>query len=472
MTRILRNASALLLWAAISFALGYGQQTPGSDFNVSGNTDVFRFSRKQCVQYALEHANSMKNALQDVADAKYFTQETVSIGLPQLRAAFQVQDFPVIPQSAIPANIFDPTAKPGDLQLIALQTRSNAVAEVDLSQLLFDGRYLVGLRATKLYRELYTKLSKRTEIETAGLVSKAYYNVLVNEHRLELFQTNRDRLTKILNDTRAQKQNGFAQQIDVDRLQVSLNNLETEYENTRRLVDLSRSLLKFQMGMPQEATLELTDKIDTEDAQLGQTELGKQLDFDNRIEVGVFKTQIGLNRFDVMRYQAGYLPTLAASARYSASAFRNDLGGLTSSRNGVASVWPNGLSWAIRLDLPIFDGLQKHAQVQRAKIRLLKSQNDLENLKQNLSLQHANARANLTNALKQLEIQKRNQELAGEVYRVAQARYKEGLGTNIELVEAEASYKTSQNNYVNSLLDAYIARIDLKQALGTLGTED
>jgi outer membrane protein TolC len=462
----------LLLWAGLALpGITQAQNTPQSAFNVSNNTGVYRFSRKQCVTYALEHANSMKNALQDMVDAKYFTVENRAIGLPQLRGSFQVQDFPVIPQTAIPANIFNPSEPPEKLQLIALQTRSNAVGAIEASQLLFDGRYIIALRATRLYRDLYTKLAKRTEIETVNLVSKAYYNVLVNEHRLELFQTNRDRLTKILNDTKAQKDNGFAQQIDVDRLQVSLNNLETEYENTKRLVDLSRNLLKFQMGMPQEAVLELTDKVDSADALLGEADLAKQLDYDNRIEVSVSKTQIGLNRMDMLRYQAGYLPTLNAEARYSVAAFRNTLGGL-GNRTDVASVWPNGFSWSIRLDLPIFDGFLKHAQVQRAKVRIQKSENDLENLKQNLGLQHANARTNLTNALKQLEIQKRNQDLAGDVYRVAQARYKEGLGTNIELVEAEASYKTSQNNYVNALLDAYVARVDLKTALGTLTTEE
>jgi len=426
---------------------------------------VYRFSRKDCIGYALENSNTMKNAKADVISAKYFLVENRAIGLPQISAGFQVQDAPILATSPVPGEFF---GQPGTTQFSAFQPRSSALGELELSQLLFDGRYIIALRVSRVYNELARRNAKRSEVETITAVSKAYYAVLINEKRLALFDANKERLTKILSEAQAQKDNGFAQQIDVDRLQVSLNNLETEQENAKRLVVITRSLLKFQMGLPPDAMLELTDVIDESDVTVGQEDLTKTLNPESRVEYGIFKTNIRLNEMDVLRYRAGFLPTLSGRARYATQSFQPDL----AQTMQTGRFWVQGLQWSIGLNIPIFDGFMKNAQVQQAKMRLLKSRNDLENLQNNLTLQHETARTNMLNALKQLEIQKRNVTLAESVYRIAQARYKEGIGTNLELVEAESSFKTSQTNYINALLETYVNRVELQQALGLITADN
>ncbi len=411
-------------------------------------------SLKEAIDYTVKNQSAVKNAEQDVLSAKQKIREILGLGLPQLNATLDIQDFIQRATSLIP-NFFG--GKPSEYVAIQFGTRYNVTASAGLSQLVFDGTYLVGLKATGVYKQLAEKAAQRSRIDAAEAVTKAYYSVIVNAQRLKLFDANIHRLEKTFNDTRAYQQQGFAEQIDVDRLQVALSNLQVQQETSRRFLDVSLYLLKFQMGMPVSQNIALTDSLSFESIMAAPP-----ADYNKRIEYSLLLTQQKFLGLDIQRQKAGYLPSLAFNASLGTSAQRNEFNVFNSGK------WfATGLI-GLHLSVPIFDGFQRDARVQQAKIALEKNKNDVMNLQNLIDFQVRSQQITYENTYKTLEIQKRNLDLADRVAKVSQIKFKEGVGSNLEVTTAESSLRESQINYFNALYDNIIARVDLQKAAGLL----
>ena len=121
-----------------------------------------------------------------------------------------------------------------------------------------------------------------------------------------------------------------------------------------------------------------------------------------------------------------------------------------------------------KVTMPIFTGFQRSSRTQQAKLSLQKADNNIENLKRSIDFELASSMTMLQNASVSLENQKKNIVLAEQVYKTTKIKYDEGVGTNLEVVTAEASVKEAQTNYYNALFDAIVAKIDFDKASGNL----
>jgi outer membrane protein TolC len=418
---------------------------------------IANFSLKEAIDYAQKHQSAILNASIDEEIAKNTVKQTIGIGLPQLNGNVNFQDFLKIPTNLLPGEFF---GKPGTQIPVQFGVQYQSSYGLELNQLLFDGSYLVGLQASKTYKELSNKNLKRSRIETAVGVTKAYYSVLVSNEQLSLLDANIDRLKKSLNDTKALFANGFVEKIDVDRLTVLNNNLETERGNVIRLLELNMNLLKFQMGMNIQLKLVLKDSI--ESLQVAEFLAVKDTSsYQNRIEYSLLKTQKKLNELDLKRYKSLFLPSLSAFGSTSRSFQSNDFLSLID-RSFPATII------GFRLSVPLLSGGVKTYQVRNAKLEVLKTQNNLINLRNGINLEVEQAQTVYLNGLKSLENQKRNMELAKEVLRVTKIKYEQGVGSSIEVTTAETSLKESQNNYINALYDLLINKVNVDRALGKI----
>lgn len=429
----------------------------GLSANAQPADTVAAFSLKQAIDYAQNHQVSILNARIDEDIARNTVKQTIGIGLPQVSGNANFQDFIKLPTSLLPGEFF---GQPGTQVPVQFGVKYQSSVGLELNQLLFDGSYLVGLQAAKTYKELSNKNLTRTRIETAVAVTKAYYSVLVSNEQLSLVDANLARLRKTLSDTEAMFKNGFVEKIDVDRLTVLQNNLDTERENVIRLLALNVNLLKFQMGMTINSSLVLTDSITS--LQADQTVLERDSSaYRNRIEYSLLETQKKVNEFDLKRYKSQFLPSLSAFGSTSQSFQSNNFSELFSSN------FPSTII-GLRLSVPIISGGIKLNQVRNAKLVILKTQNDLVNLRNGINLEVDQAQTTYSNSLKSLDNQKRNMELAQEVLRVSKIKYEQGVGSSIEVTTAETSLKESQNNYINALYDLMINRVNVDKASGRI----
>ncbi len=422
----------------------------------------YSFSVKQAVDFAMQNQHDIKNSMIDEELAHKTVAEIRASGLPQINASFDVKDFVEFPTTVIPGagGLFG--GQPGSDAVLKFGAPYQAAAGADASQLLFNAEFFSGLKGSKLYIELSTRAIARTKVEVAATVSKAYYMVLVSNERVKLLDANIARLKKTMDDTKALMDNGFVEKIDFDRLTVAYNNLLVEKEKVDRLLSTGMYLLKYQMGMEINADLTLTDKL--EDMKVDLPAAGSdKFDYSKRIEYGIMETSFKLSKVDLKRKKYAYLPYAFAYGSLSENAYRSkfDLFDRTTPWYPTAII-------GVTVKVPIFNGFLKNVKVQQAKLNVQKAENNMEFIKKSIDLELATSTTNLTNSAASLENQKKNIAIAEDVASVAKKKYDAGVGSNLEVLNAETALKEAQTNYISALYDAIIAKIDFDKANGNL----
>jgi outer membrane protein len=454
--------------------------------NATAPASATVFTLEQCVQYALENSNSIKNSIIDQQIAAAKVKETIGIGLPQIDGNFGINDNTKLQRffatytgtggflgdlSGVPGiKLGDVVAAPNFFQLPV-----NSAATVSVSQLIFNGSYLVGLQASNTFKELSVKQAVQTKEQTIEQTTKAFYSALINRERMKLFTNNIARVDSLLRNTTALNKNGFAEEIDVDRIQVSLNNLITERDKFERLQQLSVELLKFQMNYPMEQSLEVQGDLSALNSGVDINGYLKDLDYKNRPDYQVLETNKKLQQLTLKNKYASGMPILSASANLGYGTQSPTIGGLFSTNTAIEDFgtigpdkWYGQVAFGVNLHIPIFSGLQRTYQVQQEKLNLQKIDNSFKILKSSIDLQIKQSVISYQNSLQALESQKRNMTLAEKVARVTKIKYGQGVGSNLEVVDAESSLKESQINYYSALYDVLVAKVDMDKAFGKL----
>jgi len=410
---------------------------------------TYQFNLKECLEYAYENQDSLKNAKLDIESARYKVKETRGIGLPQISGNAQFQDYLKIPVMSFGG------------QTVKFGTQFQSTAGVEASQLLFNGSYLVGLRASKTYKELSQRNYNRTKISTTVAVTKAYYQVLVSNEQIRLLNANVTQLAQQLKETTEMNKQGFVEKIDLDRLSVIYNNLLTTRENTQRFLVLANQVLKFQIGMPVTDSLEVKDKIENVRLALNDVITVDTAAYKNRVEYGLLQTQRKLNDLNVARLRSENLPSLVAFGS-SSTLFMEDKFSRLYNQN-----FPSTLV-GLKLNVPLFSGFQRKYQIKQAQIEVKKNDNILNLAKNGFLLQQEQSRITYQNSIKSLNNQKANMDLAKEVLRVSKIKYHEGVGSSIEVTQAQTELEQAENNYIQALYDALVSKVDLDNAYGRI----
>ncbi|GAB3944380.1 TolC family protein [Spirosoma harenae] len=431
-------------------------------------------SLNEAIKFAVENNINVKNSGLDALSSEARIREVKSTALPQVSIGSLLTYNAIIQKFILPAGGFGgPTSstatsgnQPENASVTAIPFGVNFQGNVQatLNQLLYDASYKLGLKAAATLRELSQKNVQASKITVAEQVAKAYYNVLVSEERIKLLDYNIARIDTLLNETVALNKQGFVEKIDVNRLEVQSNNLKAERQNVQNLVGLSYYLLKFQMGLGINDPIALTDKI--QDLNLEELErsvaVTPDFDYNQRIEFSTLQSQIQLADLDYQSVGKQYLPRVVGSVVYGHNNGRNNLGEFFTTQ------WFNSAAVNIQIQVPVFDGFQKRYAAQQRKFALEKAKQGSNLLKNSIDLQIRQAQITTQNSLQTLRTQKRNLDLAQEILRVTRIKYKEGVGSNIEVLNAESSSREAQTNYFASLLDFMLAKVDADKASGKL----
>ncbi|MCB0633816.1 MAG: TolC family protein, partial [Lewinella sp.] len=434
-------------------------------------------SLEEAINYALNNSNTIKNARLNIADADAQIIERRAFGLPQLNGSVNYQYYLKVPVQPLPENfqVFGlvfadlmPYLSESTQQIlinqnsgddsggVAFVLKNNLTASLNLETMIFDGSYFVGLQAAKAARRYAAQDMLTKEREVRNQVIDAYYPVLLIDENLELLEKNITNLGQLKYETTELYKAGFAEQLDVDRLELSLINLQTERDNLNRQHELAVANLKYSMNYPQETELEVSGDLEEMLTEAPEGSLTDNINFSHRPEVGLIDQALELNELNVRVNKIAYLPSLRGFATYQQSYYGNDL------KNGFWA--PAGLV-GLTLNVPIFDGFDKKAKIQRAKLDLEEVSNQREDLIRGITLEVENARISYLNARERLTNQKKNLELAERIYETTQIKYREGVGSSLEVSQAEQSLYTTQSNYMQAWYDLVVARAALQKAL-------
>jgi len=445
----MRKSLPLLILSSI-LSIGLFAQNADSTMKLSAN---------EAIEFAMAHQKDVVNSALDMKISDARVNEIIGIGLPQINGSLDLKDFFELPTNLIPGEF---VGKPGTYYPIKFGTQWQSAAGITASQLIFDPSYLIGVQATKTIRELSGKNLTRTRIETAANVYKAYYSLLLVRERRKVIDANVSRLFKLKKDTKALYTNGFVEKIDLDRVNLAYNNVVSEKEKMDNIERATENVLKFQMGMSIGNNIELTDSLDITKVK-NLTTQESTADVSKRIEYNILETQLRLQEYNIKRYKVGYYPSLVGFANVSTTAQRSAFNILDPTRKW----YPTGLLGA-SLNIPIFDGLQKHAKIRQCELERDKIKNEIGNFENAATLQIRNSRLTLQDAIRSLDIQEQNLVLAKDVVRTSKVKYDQGVGSNLEVLDAETSLKEAQSNYYNAIYSAIIAKIDYEIAMGNI----
>ena len=436
------------------------------------------FSAREAVDYALKNSAQVKNALLDIQSQEAMNKEITAAALPHLSAnasanynpkvAVQtIQDFisPAVYGVLTENNVKDgsgaPIKAPTDYDYfpIGFGAKWAGQAGLDFQQLLFDGQVFVGLQARKASIKNATLTAEVTKEQIKANVYKIYYQLVVGKRQIGSLDANIANYEKLLHDTREIYKNGFAEKLDVDKVQVQLINLETQKEKAQNQIEAGLEGLKFLMNMPKQDKLRLTDTLS--DTELKSNILSEEYRYEDRKEYQQIETLMELGKYNIKRYQLSKIPTIALAANYGTSGQWQDF-------DYFKGPYYTSSYIALRINFSLFDGGEKNAKIEQARIDLRKMQNNKEMLQLSIDNDVTQARILMKSALKTMDAQKRNIDLAQDVYNTTKLKYEQGLGSNQEISTAQADLITAQNNYYGSLYDAIISKIDFLKAAGTL----
>jgi len=445
------------------------------------------FTLDEAVQYAIQQNNQIKIQQLDIERVDGQIREYKSIGIPKVNAGVDYQYFIEIPTQILP-DFISPSV---DARLLEYQVNTETVGTIDdasklippaeggfpaqfgtshvlngyigVQSLLFDFSYLVGLKAQNLARDLEVKEIDQTEYQVKANVTKAYLAVLIAKENQGILDRNISNLSNLLRETKAIYESGFAEQLDVDRLSLSLQNLQAERENLTRLIEVNKNLLKFQMNYPLADEIQLTDQFEQFRDLAVATKLSiDTIDFTKRPEYAVIQLGEQLNEMNIERIKAGYYPNLTGFYNYQQSLQRNNL--FDSDQNGWFPTNVVGVS----LNVPIFDGWEKKGQLQQARVDLEKTKLKRIEFERGVTLEAQNSYVIYLNAIQTVENRRNSLDLAQRIYDTTQIKYREGVGSSVEVTQAESELYGAQANYINALYDLVVARTDVEIALGNL----
>lgn len=441
---------------------------------------TIQLSLEEAISFALENSYNNKTANNDIKSAKEKVWETTSIGLPQINAKVDYQNFLKQPVSLLPAAAFDnttstvetvedffnldanrrPTAPDGFIPVV-FGTKQNVNASVTLTQLLFDGSFIVGLQASKTFLKISKQAKEKTELMTREAVINAYGNVLITESSIEILKSNIIILRKNYTDAKKIYENGLNEEEDVEQLEITLGNLKNQLNSVSRMKGIAYQMLNLALGTSIKTVLILTDSLDTlviDNINLGL--ISESFNVNNHIDFKIAENNIEGNRLMVKLEKSKALPSLGAFVNYGTQAFSDSFSFFENNQR-----WFQSSLLGVSLNVPIFSSFSRKSKTAQAKIALESADLRLEETKQLLNLQAKKAKNDYQFSIENYQTSKRNVGLSERIEKKQRIKFFEGISSSFDLLQAQNQLYTQQQNYIQAMLDVISSKATLENAL-------
>lgn len=444
----MRNQLVILI-TVLSLNLGLSQE------------QTYSFTLDEAIQFALENNYAAINANRDIIDAQKQKWETIAGGLPQINGSVGYQNQLKQPVTLLPAELVGGAA--GEFIPVVFSQPQSMTATATLTQQIFDGSYIVGVQATKAFLSYSANNKEKTELDVRKQVVEAYGNVLLAEESVKILEKNKSNLEKNLYETTKLYENGLGDEESVDQLQITLSSIENRLQNALRLKEITLQMLNVSLGLDLNAPTQLQEKL--EDLTVSKMDLSILSTAFNISDNVDYKLAENLNEqryYEWKLSRSRALPTLNAFVNYGSSSYSESFDFFSGDPE-----WFDSSILGLDLNIPIFSSLKRSASTQRAKIALEKAKTQLTEAEQQIRLQLENAKNDYTLAINNYETAKQNLLLSERIENKNQIKYKEGLATSFELRQAQTQLYTTQQEFLQSMVEVINKKTDLEIILNT-----
>lgn len=446
----MKKIKILYLLFAAAFTAFAQEQT---DENIAEQKTSFNLN--EAIEYSKTHNRTIQNAKSNIQAAEEQKWETISIGLPQINAQVDYKiniDRP-----------FDPDPNnPQDL-IGLLYPKNSLTPSVTLSQLIFDGSYIVGLQASKVFLDISKNYKEKTDNEIEQILVNAYMTSLLTDESILILEKNITNIEENLDEATAVVANGLAEEESVEQLQLTLSNLENSMKNFKVLAEVSIGYVKLLLGIDSSVTISLTDNLESlilEYIRLTPSYQGNSIanNIDYKIAINDSESKELLYKLE----KSKYLPTISAFVNMNTQGFNESSFFDLFDDN---QQWFNTTAGGISLKIPIFTSFNMRSKKRRANINWEISQNSLKDLEQQLLLDLKKVKSEYILASETYENRKRNVALAEKIERKNSLKFREGMASSIDLRTVQVQLYDSQQRYLESIIDVINKKIELKNLL-------
>lgn len=430
-----------------------------SAMGFSQENKVYSFSLEEAVTFALDSNYTSINARRDIAKAIKQKWETTAQGLPQIDGSVSYNNNLKQPVSLIPAEFGG--GEPGTFIPLTFGTKQNANAVATLNQLIFDGSYLVGLKAAKAFLRFSENANEKTRLEVRKGVINGYGSVLLAQELVAIFEKNKANLDKNLFETRKIFENGLTEEESVEQLEITLLDIETQLNNAQRSEAIAKQMFNLALGIDVEAPVTLTDDLDKlADTNISLALLNDTLNVENNVDYKIANNLVEQRYFENRLEKSKALPRLSAFVNYGTSANSEDFTFFSGDQ-----IWYQSSVLGLSLNVPIFSSGMRSAASQRTRIALDQSKTDLEQTKQQIKLDLNTAQSNYQFAIENYENSKKNLALAERIENKNQIKFTEGLSTSFDLRQAQTQLYSAQQQFFQSMLNVINEKANLETVL-------
>jgi len=431
------------------------------------NKEVLKLSISEAQTYSLQNNRSIQSAKIDVEIAKKQVWETIAIGLPQLNLAANYQHQFVIPELNFgPALNINSLPETGFLTRqnfldayapsppVALGVKNNTTFDFTLSQLIFSGEYLVGLQATKVFKEISEKSLVKTEDQTKESVAGSYHLVLVLGESIRVLNESLKAVDKTYDELQKMNLQGLNEETDVDQIRISRSNINTLITSLESQREISIKLLKFQLGVDFGQPLVLTDSL-TGIINIGNLQYlsTPQFNINNSVDYQMITNLEKISALTLKRERSKVLPTLSGFYRHHEQLNTPSFNFNVKDLIGVS------------LNLPIITSGQHSSKVSQARFNLEKSRLNKETTAQGLVMEFETALSSYQTAYSNFNSNKESMDLSKKVYDKTVIKYKEGVSSSFELTQNQNQFLTAESSYYSSVLSLLNAKAKLDRIL-------
>lgn len=419
------------------------------------------FTLQQAIEQAQKNNYSVVNANRDLEIAKQKKWETTTMGLPQLNGSVNYQNTFKFQKQGAAANSFNPLADPNEITLLAFGTKHVGVGNLTLSQLIFDGSYLVGLQSAKTYLKISENAKEKTNQEIKEIVINSYGNVLLADESILIINKNKVVLEKILSDTREIYKNGLIEEENIEQLQITLNSVNNALDNVTKQRVIALNMVKLLLGINLDEPIVLTDNLNTlTQNNIDLQVLAAEFNVNNNIDYQIGKNMEESKKLIVKLERSKALPSLGAQVNFGYNAFSNEFTFFNADQK-----WSNYSNVGIGLNVPIFSSGARSSRVQQAKIDLEKSRTELTETEQKLKLQHQKAKSDYEYSINLYNNAQSNLKLAERIENKQQVKFKEGLSSSFDFAEAQKQLYTAQQEVLQAMLEIINKKATLEKLL-------
>ncbi len=419
----------------------------------------YAFTLQEAINHAIANNYSAINANRDVESAKQKKRETTAMGLPQVSANVLYLKNLDFTEQGVSGNAFNPGGNPNAISTIAFGTNNSMDAKATLSQLIFDGSYIVALESVKVYLQISQNAKVKTDLEIKEMVTNAYGNVLLARESVAILQKNKSSLEKTLFETKEFFKNGLIEEENVEQLQITLTQLNSSLSNATKGAEIAHNLLKITLGIDISEAVILKEKLDDLAIKnVDLAEINTDYNVTNTVDYQIGKNNMESKRLLLKLERFRALPTIGAQLNYGYNSFANQF-----TFTNTTQKWHSYSNAGVSLSLPIFSSFRDKARTQQAKIAYEQARTNLSGTEQKLKLQYQQAKSDYEFSIEQYVASKSNLNLSERIERKQQIKFKEGLSSSFNFNEAQRQLYSAQQNYLQSMVNIITKKAALEK---------